>query len=284
MAYLPKDDIKFLRKSQDETALFAFKEHNKQFRNVNAFEMAIHIHSNAELLIVKSGKITLLMSNKKNETIEAGEAALLFPFQPHGYSREINTEYFRISFSTFLAKSFFKANENKIGEQAVFKPSIEDIEPFLKKLHSKEKLTLYKAKGFIYSILSDYISQITLSKKNLDDQLLNRIIFYMDEHKREQISVSEVANAIGYNEKYISRFINKASSLSFTTLLATLRMDDAKTMLVETDKTMLEIALDCGFGSERTFYRYFKDLIGMSPKTYRNHKNRPANVRDDILV
>ena len=284
MANLPKDDIKFLRKSQNDSALFAFKEHNKEFRNVNAFEMAIHIHSNAELLIVKSGKITLLMSNRENETIEAGEAALLFPFQPHGYARELNTEYFRINFSPLLAKSFFKDNENKIGEQAVFKPCEEDIEPFLKRLHNKEKLTLFKAKGFIYSILSDYMNEITLSKKNSDDQLLNRIISYMDEHKRDQISLSDVANAIGYNEKYISRFINKASSLSFTTLLATLRMDDAKTMLVESDKTMLEIAMDCGFGSERTFYRYFQALVGMSPKTYRKHKNRPANVLDEILI
>ena len=284
MAYTPKDDIKFLRRSQDDSALFAFKEHSKEFRNVNAFEIAIHIHSNAELLIVKSGKITLLRSNKENEIIHAGEAALIFPFQPHGYSREINTEYFRISFSSFLAKSFFKANENKIGDSTVFKPCEEEINPFLKRLHNKETLTLYKAKGFIYSILSDYINQITLSKKNSDDQLLNKIIFYMDDHKREQISVADVANAIGYNEKYISRFINKSSSLSFTTLLATLRMDDAKTMLVETDKTMLEIALDCGFGSERTFYRYFKDLVGMSPKTYRKQKNRPANVSDEILV
>ena len=106
----------------------------------------------------------------------------------------------------------------------------------------------------------------------------------MDDHKREQISVADVANAIGYNEKYISRFINKASSLSFTTLLATLRMDDAKSMLIETDKTMLEIAMDCGFGSERTFYRYFQALVGTSPKNYRKHKNRPANVLDEILV
>ena len=284
MAYTPKDDIKFLRRSQDDSALFAFKEHNKAFKNVNAFEMAIHIHSNAELLIVKSGRITLLRSNKENETIEAGEAALIFPFQPHGYSREINTEYFRINFSSFLAKSFFKANENKIGDSAVFKPCEADTEPFLKRLHNKETLTLYKAKGFIYSILSDYINQITLSKKNSDDQLLNKIIFFMDDHKREQISVADVANAIGYNEKYISRFIKKASSLSFTTLLATLRMDDAKSMLIETDKTMLEIAMDCGFGSERTFYRYFQALVGTSPKNYRKHKNRPANVLDEILV
>ena len=284
MANIPKDDIRFLRTLHDESAIFAFKEHSLKLKNANAFEMAIHIHPNAELLIVISGKITLTKSNKDSEEINAGEAALVFPFQPHGYSREQNTEYFRINFSTFLAKSFFKTNENKIGEQAVFKPDPEDTIPFLKKLQGKEHPTLYKAKGFVYSILSDYLTQIPLTKKNSDDQLLNKIIYYIDEHKREQISLADLANAIGYNEKYLSRFINKASSLSFTTLLATLRMDDARTMLIESDKTMLEIAMDCGFGSERTFYRYFKELAGMSPKSYRKQNNHPAKVLDDVLA
>lgn len=284
MSNMPKDDIKFLRKLHDENTLFAFKEHCMEFQNANAFEMDIHIHPNAELLIVSSGEITLSMSNRENEIIRAGEAALIFPFQPHGYSRAQDTEHFRISFSTFLAKSFFKANENKIGNKAVFTPNADDTAPFLRKLHNKEHPSLYKAKGFIYSILSDYLNQVSLSKKNSDDQLLNRIIFYIDEHKREQISVSTLASAIGYNEKYLSRFINKASAMSFTTLLATLRLDDAKTMLIDTDKTMLEIALDCGFGSERTFYRYFQDLVGMSPKSYRRFNNHPAQVQDDVIT
>ena len=284
MANTPKDDIRFLRISQNDNAIFAYKEHNTALKNANAFEIAMHIHPNAELLIVSSGEITIQTSNKSDEKIHPGEAALIFPFQPHGYSRLQDTEYFRISFSTFLAKSFFKANENKIGDRAVFVPDPEDTLPFLKKLHTKKRPTLYKVKGFIYSILSDYLAQISISKKNSDDQLLNRIIFFMDEHKLEQISVSDVAAAIGYNEKYLSRFINKASSLSFTTLLAMLRMDDAKTMLIETDKTMLEIAMDCGFGSERTFYRYFNELVGMSPKTYRKQNIHPARVTDDVLL
>lgn len=284
MANMPKDDIRFLRTLHDGNAIFAYKEHSKNLKNANAFEMAIHIHPNAEFLIVTSGEISIQKADKSLEIIHPGEAALLFPFQPHGYSRQINTEYFRISFSSFLAKSFFKANENVIGEKAVFSPKLEDTMPFLNKLHKNERPTLYKIKGFIYSMLDDYLSQVALTKKNSDQQLLNKIIFYIDEHKLESITLGDVANAIGYNEKYLSRFINKASTLSFTTLLATLRMDDAKTLLIDTDKTMLEIAMDCGFGSERTFYRYFNELVGMSPKSYRKQNNHPAKVLDDILL
>ncbi len=278
-----RDDIKFLRTSRDDQALFTYKEHNRALKNVNAFEMAIHIHPSAELLIVTSGEITVNMPGGQ-EIIHKGEAAFFFPFQPHGYSRSENTEYFRINFSSFLAKSFFKANENKTGVRAVFAPDNDDINSFLKKLSKKERPSLYKIKGFIYYILSDFLKQIPLSKKDIDYHILSRVIFYINEHKQEPISVGDVAQAIGYNEKYLSRCINKASNLNFNTLLAMLRIDDAKTMLIETDKTILEIAMDCGFGSERTFYRYFKELVGISPKSYRENNIHPRTVLDDVLV
>ena len=280
----PRDDIKFLRIAQDEHALFTFKEHNRALKNANAFEMAMHIHPSAELLIVTSGEITVNMPEKGCEVIHAGEAAFFFPFQPHAYTRPENTEYFRINFSSSLSKSFFKSNENMIGIRAVFKPDADDISSFLEKLHDKKRPSLYKIKGFIYFILSDFLEQIPLSKKSVDYNILSRVIFYINEHKLEPSTVGDVAQAIGYNEKYLSRCINKSSNLNFSTLLAMLRIDDAKTMLVETDKTILEIAMDSGFGSERTFYRYFNELVGISPKTYRENNIRPRTVFDDVLV
>ncbi len=284
MVNIPKDDIRFLRTVHDGNAIFAYKEHSNNLKNTNAFEMAIHIHPNAEFLIVTSGEISIQKADKSLEIIHPGEAALLFPFQPHGYSRKVNTEYFRISFSSFLAKSFFKANENVIGEKAVFSPNLEDMMPFINKLHRGEHRTLYTMMCIIYSMLDDYLSQVALTKKNSDQQLLNKIISYIEEHKLDSITLADVANAIGYNEKYLSRFISKASTLNFTTLLATLRMDDAKTLLIDTDKTILEIAMDCGFGSERTFYRYFNELVGMSPKSYRKQNIHPAKVFDNVLL
>ena len=281
---MPIDDKKFLRLPQDDSALFEYKEHSRALKNANAFEMALHIHQNAELLVVTSGEISVQVSGKTKEIIHSGEAALIFPFQPHSYSRERGTEYFRFSFSTFLAKSFFMTNESKVGERAVFRPDKDDTYPFLNKLQRKERPSLYKIKSFVYSMISDYLSQVPLTSKSADDHVLTRVVAYMEKNKKEQIAMSDVALSLGYNEKYLSRCLSKASNLSFSSLLATLRMDEARTMLMETDKTILEIAIECGFGSERSFYRHFKALMGISPKTYRKSNNRPARVDNDILI
>lgn len=281
---IPYDDIKFYRYTETGSSLLIYKEHSIALMNANAFKIAMHIHPTVELLVVTRGEITLRIAGKEEEKITDGEAGLIFPFQPHEYSRTEGTEYFRFSFSTFLAKSFFKSVENKVGERSVFTPDPDYTLPFLEKLRKKEKPHVYKTKCFIYSMIADFLTEIPLLQRNEDDKIISRAISYMDENKREKLSLGDVASAIGYSEKYLSRCINRISGLSFTSLLYTLRLDEARTMLLETDKTMLEIAIECGFGSERTFYRQFKELTGASPNDYRKADNLPAKVHNDILV
>lgn len=47
-----------------------------------------------------------------------------------------------------------------------------------------------------------------------------------------------------------------------------LRIKKAKKLLLNSQDTILSIALQCGFGSLSTFYRFFRHLVGMSPTQY----------------
>jgi AraC family transcriptional regulator of adaptative response / methylphosphotriester-DNA alkyltransferase methyltransferase len=51
--------------------------------------------------------------------------------------------------------------------------------------------------------------------------------------------------------------------------LNTLRVAHAQQLLVNTDQSVLEIALESGFGSASQFYVNFNRLCGVSPKAYR---------------
>ena len=84
------------------------------------------------------------------------------------------------------------------------------------------------------------------------------------------LQMSAVAKTLGYSESYFSRAINKTAGFGFNTLLATMRIENAKKLLRETEKTILDIIIECGFGSERSFYRQFKEMTGISPLKYRN--------------
>ena len=77
--------------------------------------------------------------------------------------------------------------------------------------------------------------------------------------------------------------------MNFNTLLSMIRLDEAKTLLKNTKSSILEISMECGFGSERAFYRQFKAILGISPKDYRKNyvfipQIEPTSSNADIKI
>ena len=104
----------------------------------------------------------------------------------------------------------------------------------------------------------------------------------MNENCTSQISLEDVAREIGYSANYLSHCIKKRFSFGYPTLLSCIRIEGAKTLLSETKKSSLEIALECGFGSERNFNRQFKNITGLTPKQYK--KSNSVTVIDKGLA
>ena len=272
----------YLNTLNEKSAIFTAKEHSRELGNCEECKMYFHVHPSAELLLVTDGELTVHFLGAESEVIRAGECAFIFPFRSHSYDRAKGTEYYRFNFMPSLAQSFFTGAENKVGERSVFNVNINEYLPLLSKLRKKE-LTLYKAKGFVYSMISDYTEQTALIEKSSDDSVLSKIINYVRANKAEKITLHAVAKALGYNEKYLSRVINQSSGLGFTTLVAMLRIDAAGYMLRNSDRTIADISMACGFGSECSFYRTFKEITGCTPKEYRSTTPQKPAVNDVVI-
>ena len=157
-----------------------------------------------------------------------------------------------------------------------------------KRFVENKELTRLSVQSFLYSSLADFASQIELCDRSADDDILAKAIAFMRKHKESQITINKVAEGIGYSKSHLSYVINRAAGFGYNTLLSMLRIEDARTLLRETQKSILEIRvenakkllresektifdiiIECGFGSERSFYRQFKAIIGKSPHEYR---------------
>ena len=133
----------------------------------------------------------------------------------------------------------------------------------------KKEASRFMVQSFLYSILADLTSQLKMVPRKESDSILVKTIDYIRENKEKPLKMNSVAKALGYSESYFSYAINKTAGLNFSTLLAMIRVESAKTMLQKSDKTILEIVIESGFGSERSFYRQFKSMTGESPLKYR---------------
>lgn len=97
-------------------------------------------------------------------------------------------------------------------------------------------------------------------------QLMMSEKFYL----KPSITISDVSTSIGSNDKYISLCVNKFARMNFNHYINTLRIQEAKKKLLEenTESSIQDIAIACGFGNASSFIRVFKQITGLTPAYY----------------
>lgn len=84
------------------------------------------------------------------------------------------------------------------------------------------------------------------------------------------ISVGDIAERFNYNSNYLSNLFKKKTGLSLNQYIMNTKMEAAKGLLVTTDKTIKDIAVQLAFDDPRYFMRCFKHCTGLTPTAYRN--------------
>lgn len=105
------------------------------------------------------------------------------------------------------------------------------------------------------------------SRKNAD--ILRKIISYTEENYDGAINEMSVAETFGYSASYFSRFFKSNMGITYKEFLTRMRVNAAKDSLVQTQKSVLEIAMDCGFSDSRGLINMFNKLEGITPLQYR---------------
>lgn len=94
---------------------------------------------------------------------------------------------------------------------------------------------------------------------------------FISEHYRDPIGVAEIAHSIGLHPNYAMRLFRSTFAVSIHDYLMQHRLFHAQQLLLTTDRTVLDIALESGFGSTSQFYSVFDKWCGQSPSRYRAH-------------
>lgn len=107
---------------------------------------------------------------------------------------------------------------------------------------------------------------------------ISEAIKYIDENISETLSVEMIAERFAFSPYYFHRLFTVIVGKSMIAYVRGRRVAYACKMLNETEKKVLDIALDCGFDSAQSFSRTFKAVTGMSPLEYRS-----SNISPDII-
>lgn len=93
---------------------------------------------------------------------------------------------------------------------------------------------------------------------------------YVQAHVDEPISLAQVVAHVGVSRFYFCKLFKRATGMTLTEYVTRVRLEKAKTLLVDPALRITEVAFAAGFGSIPQFNSVFKQHVGMAPSDYRN--------------
>ncbi len=115
----------------------------------------------------------------------------------------------------------------------------------------------------LFNAIADY------SRSKMQKPEMETIKQYIDAHYREDIYLQAISEKFQIQPKYLSRLLKDYLSMTFMEYVSSLRLEQAKKQLIETNDTLDRIAQNVGYNSRNTFIRMFKKVEGITPTNYR---------------
>jgi AraC family transcriptional regulator len=92
---------------------------------------------------------------------------------------------------------------------------------------------------------------------------------YMHEHLADHIRLNDLAKLVDLSPYHLSRAFKKSVGVPPHDYLVRCRVERAKQLLAETDRSITDVALAAGFGGSSHFSVVFRKLTGFTPSLYR---------------
>ncbi len=125
---------------------------------------------------------------------------------------------------------------------------------------------------YILATLSDH-RLFTPTEKNLDKRVesIKTALAYIKDNYKEKIYITDLAKQVNLNEQYFCRLFKKAIGCTPIEYVNEYRIKQTRRLLEETDLSVTEICLECGYNNLGNFLREFRKYTKTTPLQYRKN-------------
>ncbi|MDP4092809.1 MAG: AraC family transcriptional regulator [Bacillota bacterium] len=111
-------------------------------------------------------------------------------------------------------------------------------------------------------------------------ECVQKMIDYIENNLKEDLTLSEVSMNIGYSQFYCSKAFHAQAGICMKDYIRMRRISSAALQIRDTQKRILDIALEYGYNSQEAFTRSFIDVFDITPAAYRRlQKPIPLFIR-----
>lgn len=230
----------------------------------------VEAYVNGELRLLQKDDLTLINSNNVHSLFvkDPGSIFLVIEIYP-GYLKklpEFRSLNLRIDFST--------------DERSRTNPFVSMIRYYCAETFSHSmregRLEQRMAEQYLGVLLYELLAKFGVAEEkqgrsnDRQHEALQVAMDFMEENYDSPISLEQVAEKTKYNRTYLSTLFKSGLGMSFRDYLVRVRLRHAIEQLAETDKSVLQIALDCGFSNVTALTTSVKKYCGKKPQEYRN--------------
>lgn len=137
-------------------------------------------------------------------------------------------------------------------------------EYFLQLMYFQEKISV-----LLRECLIDCVRSENLITQAFENQTIGEIMRYIHENYTTTLTNASIGRIFNYHPNYISQVIKSITGASLHQYLIHVRLIKALSLLQDTDLTINDIALACGFCDAAYFSGYFKKKFKMCPSKFR---------------
>lgn len=106
---------------------------------------------------------------------------------------------------------------------------------------------------------------------------LREVFEFIELNYHQNIRLKEVAQAVGYSSAYLTDLVRRLTGKTVNNWIIERRIAEASTLLLETNYSVEQIALDVGYQNINHFYCQFRDYYQNPPRAWRDAQRRQQN-------
>ena len=216
-----------------------------------------HFHKSCEILVVKSGEI-VVRGNGEEKTLHRGDVFFADRYVTHLYRSCGETLAYIWVFSDYFMNDFRTVYKNALPAFMPVGNGNEPLVDFADRVYPQwEDFGPLMRKGVADWVLG-YLAQRyppVEGKSGADGFFFSRVLQYIEDRFREDLTVQSVADAFGYTPNYFSSLFYKYTAVHFRDYLNRFRLLETKKLRSSAGMSISEAAQSCGFLSMNTYYR-----------------------------
>ena len=253
---------------------FYYEQHSRAIRIAHGRNLSFyaHLHRQAEFYLQTEGS-QLMTIDGSTRLMRPGDAALALPNRVHSYQAQGDEAHF-LGIIDMSAAGEYASLLMSGGCAEPFVPA-ERVHPDVKRcceaLTEGVEPDSALSRAYISVILGRITGELALGPtvQSSGPDTARNLLLYITEHIAEPISLDILSKKLFVNKYSISRIFSEQIGCSLHTYVNALRVELAQNLLRGAQINTSDLIARCGFESERTFYRTFREHCGMTPRQYR---------------